>query len=64
MIFDLQHEPSKRADDQEEEDPLAEADAQEDHQARQEADHREDHLEEITTIETGTILRETMKAVT
>ena len=62
MIFDLQHEPSEWADDQEEEDPLVEADAQEDHQVRREVDHREDHLEETT--ETGMILRETMKAVT
>ena len=64
MIFDLWHEPSERADDQEEEDPLVEADAQEDHQAHQEADHWEDHLEEITTTETGMISREIMKAVT
>ena len=64
MIFDLRHEPSERADAREEEDPLAEADAREDHQARQEMDHREDHPEEITTIGTGTILKETMKAVT
>ena len=61
MIFDLWHEPSERADDQGEEDLLVEADAWEDHQARQEADHREDHPEE-TTIETGTISKETMKA--
>ena len=61
MIFDLRHEPSERADDRGEKDPLVEADAQEDHQARQEVDHREDHLKE-TTIETGTISKETMKA--
>ena len=61
MIFDLQHEPSERVDDQGEEDPLVEADAREDHQARQEADLREDHPEE-TTIEIGTISKETTKA--
>ena len=64
MIFDLRHESLERADDQEEEDPLGEEDAQEDHQARQEADHWEDHPEEITTIGTGTISKETMKATT
>ena len=63
MIFNLRHEPSEQADDQEEEDPLAEADTWEDHQAHQEADHREGHPEETTT-ETGMISRETMKAVT
>ena len=63
-IFDLQHEPSERVDDpEEEEDPLTEEDAREDHQDRQEADHPADHLEEITT-ETGTISKEIMKAVT
>ena len=64
-IFDLQHEPSEQADDQEEEeDPLAEEDAWEDHQAHQEVDHLVGHLKEITTTEIGTISKETMRAVT
>ena len=64
-IFDLQHEPSEQADDpEEEEDPLAEEDAREVHQVRQEADHPVVHLEEITTIEIGTISKETTRAVT
>ena len=62
MIFDLQREPSERADDQEEEAPLEEADAREDHQAHQEADHQEDHPKETTT-EIGMILKEITKAV-
>ena len=63
MTFDLQHEPSEQADDQEEEAPLEEADAREDHQVHQEVDHQEDHPEE-TTIEIGMISKETMRAVT
>ena len=63
MTSDPQHEPSGQADAQEEEvDPLVEEDAQGDHQAHQE-DCRVDHREETTTIETGTISKETMKAI-
>ena len=63
MIFDLQHKLLEWVDVREvEEDPLAEEDVRGDHQARQEADHQVAHPVEITT-ETGTILREMMKAV-
>ena len=64
MTSDLRHEPLERADAREEEvDPLVEEDAREDHQAHQE-DHQMDHQEETTTIGTGMILKETMKAAT
>ena len=63
MTSDLQLEPSEQADAREEEvDPLVEEDARKDHQAHQ-GDRRMDHREE-TTIRTGMILKEMMKAVT
>ena len=64
-IFNLWHEFLEWVDVREvEEDPLAEEDVRGEHQACQEADHQVGHPEETTTTETGTISRETMKAVT
>ena len=65
MIFDPWHELLEWVDMWKvEEDPLAEEDVRGDHQAHQEADHRVGHPEGTTTTETGTISKETMKAVT
>ena len=64
-IFDLQLEPSERADyPEEKEDPQGYERTREGHQARQEADHPADHREEITMPEIGTISKGIMKAAT
>ena len=64
MTSDLRHELLEWADVQEEEvDHLMEEDAREVHQVHQE-DRRVGHQEETTTIETGMISKEMMKAIT
>ena len=63
MISDLRPEPSGQEGARvEEEDPLVEEG--EDHQKDRQRDHQADRLEEIITIENGTISKAMTRAVT